>query len=167
MYVTASLKSNLRVPQWFQCEVHTLQCGIQGVSYLDPGYFLVFLVFLHTQWWSGKCLTRARLSQWFSSKESPTGDPGSILGSERSSEEGNAYPLRYSCLENSMDSAACWVQSLESQRVGHNWATNTPTGGVEVLDLWSFIKLGCVNTCSKPISSHWIKIKKKCSQLSL
>ena len=72
MYVTASLKSNLRVPQWFQCEVHTLQCGIQGVSYLDPGYFLVFLVFLHTQWWSGKCLTRARLSQWFSSKESPT-----------------------------------------------------------------------------------------------
>ena len=32
-----------------------------------------------------------------------TEDPGSIPGSETSSEEGNGYPLQYSCLENSMD----------------------------------------------------------------
>ena len=36
------------------------------------------------------------------------GDPGSILGSGRSPEEGNGYPLQYSCLENSMDRGA-WL----------------------------------------------------------
>ena len=30
------------------------------------------------------------------------GDLGSITGSERSPEEGNGYPLQYSCLENAM-----------------------------------------------------------------
>ena len=36
------------------------------------------------------------------------GDPGSILGSGRSPEEGNGYLLQYSCLENSMDRGA-WL----------------------------------------------------------
>ena len=31
------------------------------------------------------------------------GDLGSILGSVRSPGEGNGYPLKYSCLENSVD----------------------------------------------------------------
>ena len=31
------------------------------------------------------------------------GDQGSIPGLERFPEEGNGYPLQYSCLENSMD----------------------------------------------------------------
>ena len=31
------------------------------------------------------------------------GDPGLILGSERSLGEGNGNPLQYSCLKNSMD----------------------------------------------------------------
>ena len=35
-----------------------------------------------------------------------TGDVGLIPGSERSSEEGNGYTLKYSCLENSMDRGA-------------------------------------------------------------
>jgi len=34
------------------------------------------------------------------------GDPGSIPGSGRSPEEGNGYPLQYSCLENSMNRGA-------------------------------------------------------------
>ena len=34
------------------------------------------------------------------------GDPGSIPGSGRSPEEGNGYPLQYSCLENPMDREA-------------------------------------------------------------
>ena len=34
------------------------------------------------------------------------GDPGSIPGSGRSPEEGNANPLQYSCLENPMDGGA-------------------------------------------------------------
>ena len=35
-----------------------------------------------------------------------TGDPGSISGLGRSYGERNGYPLKYSCLENSMDRGA-------------------------------------------------------------
>ena len=48
------------------------------------------------------------------------GDPGSIPGSERSPGEGNSSPLQYSWLENSMDRRACGLQSMGSQRVGHD-----------------------------------------------
>ena len=54
------------------------------------------------------------------------GDPGSIPGSGRSPGEGNGKPLQYSCLENPSR-----LQSTESQRVGHNWATShspSPSG---------------------------------------
>ena len=37
------------------------------------------------------------------------GYPGLIPGSGRSPEEGNDYPLHYSCLENSMDRGAWWA----------------------------------------------------------
>ena len=37
------------------------------------------------------------------------GDPGSIPGLGRSLGEGNAYPLHYYCLENSMDRGAWWA----------------------------------------------------------
>ena len=37
---------------------------------------------------------------------SSVGDPGLIPGSGRSPGEGNGNPLRYSCLENSMDEEA-------------------------------------------------------------
>ena len=37
------------------------------------------------------------------------GDTGSIPGSGRSPGEGNGNPLRYSCLENSMDRGAWWA----------------------------------------------------------
>ena len=36
--------------------------------------------------------------------------------------EGNGIPLQYSCLENPMDGEACRLQSMGSQRVGHDWA---------------------------------------------
>ena len=52
------------------------------------------------------------------------GDPGSIPGLGRSPREGNGKPLQYSCLENPMDGGACRVQSMGSQRVGHDWATS-------------------------------------------
>ena len=53
------------------------------------------------------------------------GDQGLIIGLGRSPGEGNGYPLQYFCLENPMDKGA--PQSVGSQRVGHNWATNTFT----------------------------------------
>ena len=37
------------------------------------------------------------------------GDLGLIPGSRRSSEEGNGYPLQYTCLEKSTDRGACWA----------------------------------------------------------
>ena len=39
--------------------------------------------------------------------------------------EGNDTPLQYSCWENPTDREAWWaVQSMESLRVAHNWATS-------------------------------------------
>ena len=51
-------------------------------------------------------------------------DPGSIPRSGRSPGEENGYPLQYSCLENPMDSPR---GRKESQRVWHDWETNTHT----------------------------------------
>ena len=46
------------------------------------------------------------------------GDLGSVPGLGRSPEEGNDNPLQYSCLENSMNRAACWatVHSVANSR---------------------------------------------------
>ena len=52
------------------------------------------------------------------------GDPGSIPGSGRSPGEGNGNPLQYSCLENPMEGEPGRLQSMGSQRVGHDWATS-------------------------------------------
>ena len=66
------------------------------------------------------------------------GDGGSIPGLGRSPGEGNGYPLQYYCLENSMDRGAWWaIQSMGSQRVSYNWATNTFTFRWFVLSTWS------------------------------
>ena len=47
-------------------------------------------------------------------------DTGSIPGSGGSPGVENGNSLQYSCLENSLDRGARWVQSMGSQRVGHN-----------------------------------------------
>jgi len=38
-----------------------------------------------------------------------SGDPGLILGSERSREKGNDNPFQYSCLKNPMDRGSWWA----------------------------------------------------------
>ena len=68
---------------------------------------------------------RAREREGFSGsdgKESTSNlrDPSSTPGLERSPEEGNGNPFQYSCLENFMDRGAWQLQSMGSQRVGHN-----------------------------------------------
>ena len=55
------------------------------------------------------------------------GDQGSIPGSGRSLGEENANPLQYFCLENSMNRRVRWVKFTGSQRIGHDWVTNTFT----------------------------------------
>ena len=42
------------------------------------------------------------------------------LGQEDSPGEGDRNPLQYSCLENPMDQGAWGLQSMGSQRVGHD-----------------------------------------------
>ena len=49
------------------------------------------------------------------------GDVDSVPGLGRSSGEGNDNPLQDSCLENPMEPGV--IQSMVSQRVGHNLAT--------------------------------------------
>ena len=51
------------------------------------------------------------------------GNPGLIPKSRRSSGEGNGNPLQYSCLENPMDRGTGGLQSMVSQRIGHDWVT--------------------------------------------
>ena len=48
------------------------------------------------------------------------GDPDLILGLERSPGEGNGYLIQYSCLEKSMDKEPGGIQSMRSQRAGHD-----------------------------------------------
>ena len=48
-------------------------------------------------------------------------DLGSIPGSGRSSGEGNGNPLQYLCPENPMDEGTSRLQSMGSQRVGHDF----------------------------------------------
>ena len=51
---------------------------------------------------------------------SNVGDQGSIPGSGRSPGEGNGNPLQHSCLENPMTEEPDRLQSMGSQRVGHD-----------------------------------------------
>ena len=54
------------------------------------------------------------------------GDPGSILGLEKSPGAGNGNPLQYPCLENPMDRGAWWATVYGVTRVRHDWETHTP-----------------------------------------
>ena len=48
------------------------------------------------------------------------GDPSSTPGSGRSPGEGSGNPLQYSCLENPMEEDPGRLQTMESQKVGHD-----------------------------------------------
>ena len=50
-----------------------------------------------------------------------SGDPGSIPGSIRYTREGNSNPLQYSHLKIPWTEEPGGLQSMGSQRVGHNW----------------------------------------------
>ena len=55
------------------------------------------------------------------------GGLGLIPGLGKSSGERNGYQLHYSCLENSIDRGVCGLQSMELQRVRHDWSDLTGT----------------------------------------
>ena len=51
------------------------------------------------------------------------GEPGLILGSRRSSEEGNGNPLQYSCLENPMERGA-WQAIVHGVAKSRTWMSD-------------------------------------------
>ena len=53
------------------------------------------------------------------------GDPGLIPGLGRLPAEGPSYSLQHSRLQNSWTEEPCGLQSKGSQKVRHDWATNT------------------------------------------
>ena len=77
------------------------------------------------------------------SKESTcnAGDPGSIPGLERCPGEGHGYPLQYSCWRIPGTEEPGGLQSLGSQRVRHNWATNRHTQSHQVDSIQVLSKL--------------------------
>ena len=56
-----------------------------------------------------------------SAKAGDVGDTGLVPGSGRSPGEGHGNSLQYSCLENPMDSGACWATAHRVARVVHDW----------------------------------------------
>ena len=62
------------------------------------------------------------LLRWLTGKESASsaGDVTSIPGWGRAPGGGNGNPLQYSCLGNPMTEEPGRLQSMGSQRVGHN-----------------------------------------------
>ena len=82
--------------------------------------------------WISPVYNYVELGKWsgLDGKESACngGDLDLIPGLERSLGEGNGNPLQYFCLENSMDRGALQASSMGSQRVGHDWVTNTTLG---------------------------------------
>ena len=79
------------------------------------------------------------------------GDPGSILGSERSPGEGNGNPLQYSCLENSMDRGAWWapVHGLTKSRTQLK-QLNTHTSNTD-----SYF----ISNCYRNLQLEWSRIQ--------
>ena len=55
------------------------------------------------------------------------GDLGSVSGLERSPARGHSNPLQYSCLENPRTEKRGVLQSMQSQRVRHDWETKHST----------------------------------------
>ena len=84
--------------------------------FLHSSFFLLIEVWLlHGSPW------------WLSSKESAcnaraAGDLGSVPGLGRPPGEGSGNPLQYSCLKNPIPEEPGGIQSVGSQRVGHDWS---------------------------------------------
>ena len=78
------------------------------------------------------------------------------FGLGRSPGEGNSNPLQYSCLENPMNRGEPGgLQSMGSQRVGHNWATSTHSFTIKWHMKWNFPGGPMVKTVP-PLQGAWV-----------
>ena len=86
---------------------------------------------------------------------------GSIPGSGRSPSRGHGIPLQYSCLENLMDKEPGGLQSIESQRIGHNCSNSACTHTIYHMFLYSECILSTYYMLSSFISSTFFLLKTK------
>ena len=84
------------------------------------------------------------------------GDLVLIPGLGRSPGEGNGNPLQYSCLGNPMDRGACGLQSMGSQRVGHECLNHHPSSSNAVFPIITPQALGFQGPSSSQLSSRFI-----------
>ena len=92
------------------------------------------------------------------------GDAGSVFGLRRSPGEGHGISLQYSCLGNRLAEKPGRLQSMGSQRVGHDWATElnisiscpvpTHVENIEHSRSCSFYLVSCLYYCNKWIKPH-------------
>ena len=103
--------------------------NILSIDYMIKSSMYQLILFKLTCLFTEKSLLIVGFPGSSDSKESSSnaGDLSLILWSGRSPGEGNGNTLRYSCLENSMDREPGGLQSMGSQRVRHDWMTNTFT----------------------------------------
>ena len=95
-------------------------CGLPSLLQME-GVFLKQYVFNKEDPWLLRLLTEDGFPGGSNSKEFAcnAGDPGLISGSGRSP-EGNGSPLRYSCLENSMDRRSWQATVHRVTEIGHD-----------------------------------------------
>ena len=86
------------------------------------------------------------------------GDLGSIPGWERSSGEGNGYPLQHSCLENPVDREALWatVHGVTKSRTRPSDQAQCTPLGVRLFLFLSNSELG--EGPSHRVCSQWFKL---------
>ena len=90
--------------------------ALQGTKF---SFHVVFTVKTHELLWAPtwfRSMTTV-VTQIVKNPPASAGDPGPIPGLGRSPGKGNGYPLRYSCLENSVGKGAWWarVHGIKSQ----------------------------------------------------
>ena len=121
---------------------------------LDPTYIFVMINFM------------CQLIQ--ANKKRRTWQPTPVfLPGESSVGEGNGNPLQCFCLENPRDRGACWVPSMGSHRVGHDWrdlAAASRQRDAQITDKMLFLGV-YVGTFLEEISV-WIGYPPQCKRAS-
>ena len=85
------------------------------------------------------------------------GDPGLTPGSGRPHGERNGYPLQYSCPFLPWTEEPGGLQSMGSQRIGHDWMTKHTQLITSLVEVWIFSGKLLILDSFLPAGTTWIK----------